>query len=132
MKRTPRPGLEHELERVVTRELSVRGLRDVPPVLATAEMIRLMEITAHLLLEPFYDDGESSVGTRVDVRHTAATPLGMRVWTRAKLVTVDGNRYHFEVASLDEKGEIGRGTHERTVIDVARFRAGMEKKLSEC
>jgi predicted thioesterase len=129
MKRNLRPGLEHDLERVVTRELSVQGLRGVPPVLATAEMIRLMEIASHLLLEPFYDEGESSVGTRVDVRHTAATPLGMRVRTHAKLVAVDGNRYHFEVASFDEKGEIGRGTHERTVIDVARFRAGMDKKL---
>ena len=129
MKKTLRPGLGHEVERVVTRELSVRSLRDVPPVLATAEMIRLMEIAAHLLLEPFYDEGESSVGTSVDVRHTAATPLGMRVWTRAKLVAIDGNRYHFEVTSFDEGGEIGRGTHVRTAIDVARFRAGLEKKL---
>ena len=129
MKKNPPPGLEHDLERVVTRELIARGLRDVPPVLATAEMIRLMEIAAHLLLEPFYGEGESSVGTKVDVRHTAATPLGMRVRTQAKLVAVDGNRYHFEVASYDEKGEIGRGTHERTVIDVARFRDGVEKRL---
>jgi fluoroacetyl-CoA thioesterase len=129
MKKNLRPGLEQHIERVVTRELSVRGLREVPPVLATAEMIRLMEIAAHLLLEPFYDEGESSVGTRVDVSHTAATPLGMRVRADAKLVGVDGNRYYFEVTSFDEKGEIGRGTHERTVINVARFRAGMEKKL---
>lgn len=129
MKKNPRPGLEHDLERVVTRELIARGLRDVPPVLATAEMIRLMEIAAHLLLEPFYGEGESSVGTKVDVRHTAATPLSMRVRTHAKLVAVDGNRYYFEVTSYDEKGEIGQGTHERTVIDVARFRASMEKKL---
>ena len=124
-----RPGLEHELERVVTRELSVRALRDVPPVLATAEMIRLMEMAAHLLLEPFYEEGESSVGTKVDVRHTAATPLGMRVRTRAKLIAVDRERYDFEVAAFDELGEIGRGTHERRVIDVARFRAGIERKL---
>jgi len=129
MREKLRPGLEQDLERVVTKELSVQGLRGVPPVLATAEMIRLMEIASHLLLEPFYEEGESSVGTKVDVRHTGATPLGMRVRAHAKLVAVDGNRYQFEVAVFDEQGEVGRGTHERTVIDVSRFRAGVEKKL---
>lgn len=129
MKGNLRPGLEHDLERVVTRELSVQGLRGVPPVLATAEMIRLMEIAAHLLLEPFYEEGESSVGTKVDVRHTAATPLGMRVRAHAKLVAIDRNRYSFDVTAFDEQGEIGCGTHERTVIDVVRFRASVEKKL---
>jgi predicted thioesterase len=129
MKQNLKPGLEQELERVVTRELSVRGLGDVPLVLATAEMIRMMEMAAHHLLQPFYDEGESSVGTRVDVRHTAATPLGMRVWARARLTEVDGNRCLFEVTAFDEREEVGRGTHERFVIEVARFRSRMEKKL---
>lgn len=129
MKQNLKPGLEQELERVVTRELSVKGLGDVPPVLATAEMIRMMEMAAHHLLQPFYDEGESSVGTRIDVRHTAATPLGMRVWARARLTEVDENRCLFEVTAFDEKEEVGRGTHERFVIEVARFRSRMEKKL---
>jgi predicted thioesterase len=116
MKQNLKPGL-------------VRGLGDVPLVLATAEMIRMMEMAAHHLLQPFYDEGESSVGTRVDVRHTAATPLGMRVWARARLTEVDGNRCLFEVTAFDEREEVGRGTHERFVIEVARFRSRMEKKL---
>jgi len=129
MKGNLKPGLEQELERVVTREISVIGLNDVPPVLATAEMIRLMEMAAHHLLQPFYEEGESSVGTKVDVSHTAATPLGMRVWARARLTEVDGRRCVFDVTAFDEKEEVGRGSHERFVIEVARFRSRMEKKI---
>ncbi len=129
MKPNVKPGLEHEIVRVVTRELSVRGMRDVPPVFATAEMIRMMEMAAYHLLEPFYEEGEASVGTAIDVRHTAATPLGMRVRARARLTKVDGKRFLFDVAAFDEKERVGAGTHERFVIDIDRFRTRMDKKI---
>jgi fluoroacetyl-CoA thioesterase len=107
----------------------VSRLTQLPPVLATAEMIRLMEYAAFELLQPFYEPGEASVGTAVNVRHTAATPLGMRVRTLARLTGFEGRRYFFEVEAHDEKGEIGKGTHERYLIHIDRFRAGVEEKI---
>lgn len=129
MKQGLKPGLDQELTRVVTREMCVRAMKDVPAVLATAELIRLMEMAAYHLLEPFYEGNEASVGTRVDVRHTAATPQGMRVRAIARLTSLDGRRCFFDIEAYDEIERIGHGSHERFVIDIGRFRERTEKKL---
>lgn len=129
MKSGLKPGLEQDLIRVVTRDLCVSPVVGLPLVLATAEMIRMMEMAAYLLLQPFYDPGEASVGTMVNVRHLRAAPLGVQVRAVAKLTGVDGRRCLFDVSAFDEKELIGEGTHERFVIDLERYRAGLEAKL---
>ncbi len=122
-------GLEHELVRVVTRDLCVLATR-TPPVFATAEMVKLMEFAAYQVLEPFYEEQETSVGVRVEVQHLAPTPLGMRVRAKARLIQIDGRRFFFDIEANDEKEQIGRGTNERFVVDVDRFRVRLERKMS--
>jgi predicted thioesterase len=128
MKQGLEPGLEHELERVVTPSESVLQER-TSPVFATAEMVKLMEFTAYTLLEPYYEDHESSVGVHVEVRHLAATPVGMRVRAVARLTRIEGRRCFFDISAYDEREPIGEGTHERVIIDVNRFREKLEAKL---
>jgi predicted thioesterase len=129
MKDGVKVGLAQEISRVVTRELCISNMSGTPPVLATAEMIRMMEWAAYLLLDPFYEPGEASVGTVVNVKHLAATPLGMKARAVARLTRFEGRRFYFDVEAFDEKEKIGEGTHERFVIDIARFQAGIEAKL---
>ncbi len=93
----------------------------LPPVLATPVMIMVMENAALNAIRAALEPGESAVGTRIDVSHTAATPVGMRVTGEAELVRVEGKRLEFRVRARDEREEIGAGTHERMVVDVARL-----------
>jgi predicted thioesterase len=99
------------------------------PVLATPRMIALMEEAACALLAAVLPDDATSVGTRIDVRHSAPSPLGVRVTARATVVAVDGARVTFDVSAAhalaDASVEIGRGTHVRVVVDRARFLAGL-------
>ena len=98
-------------------------------VLATPVMINLMEAAALDAVEALLPDGHQSLGIRLDVTHNAATPVGMRVIATARLVGVEGRRLKFEVEARDEKEPIGGGTHERVVVNVARFDERVQKKL---
>ena len=100
----------------------------LPQVLATPVMILFMENAALAAIRPYLDAGESAVGTAIDVRHLAATPVGQEVRAEAEIVKVDGNRIEFKVSARDETEEIGRGTHARMVIDLASFNARLGKK----
>ena len=82
-----------------------------------------MEQAAHDSLLPYLEAGQGSVGTRLDVRHLAATPLGMEVRAESELVEIDRRRLVFRVEAFDEKEKIGEGTHERFIIDTAKFMA---------
>ena len=93
----------------------------LPPVLATPVMIMVMENAALNAIKHALEPGESAVGTRIDVSHTAATPAGMRVTGEAELTRVEGKRLEFRVRASDEREEIGAGTHERVIVDVARL-----------
>jgi fluoroacetyl-CoA thioesterase len=93
----------------------------LPPVFATPMMILAMENAALNAIRGYLDPGESAVGTAVDVRHLAATPVGHDVTAEAEVTRVDGRRVAFNVTARDEKEEIGRGTHERMVIDIGRL-----------
>jgi fluoroacetyl-CoA thioesterase len=84
-------------------------------------MILTMENAALNAIRPFLDPGESAVGTAVDVRHLAATPVGHRVTAEAVVTEVEGRRVAFDVSARDDTEEIGRGTHERMVVDLARL-----------
>ena len=101
----------------------------LPPVLATPVMIMIMENAALNAIKPYLDAGESALGTRVDVRHLAATPIGRHVTGEAKVTKVDGRRVEFSVRACDENEEIGVGTHERVVIQLAKLSDRMKAKF---
>lgn len=100
----------------------------LPPVLSTPTMILMMENAAQAALEPFFERGDSAVGSRVDVRHLAATPAGHRVTASARVTAVDGRRITFEVRAVDGAEVVGEGTHERMLIDMERFCARLAAK----
>src|SRR5436190_14547180 len=100
----------------------------LPQVLATPVMILFMENAALAAIRPYLDEGESAVGTAIDVRHLAATPVGHEVQAEAEVVKVEGKRIEFKVSARDETEQIGSGTHARMVIDLASFNARLAKK----
>jgi fluoroacetyl-CoA thioesterase len=93
----------------------------LPPVLATPVMIMAMENAALNAIRPFLEPQETALGTAVAVRHLAATPVGRRVRAEAEVTKVDGRRIEFIVRARDETEEIGRGTHERMIVDYDRI-----------
>jgi len=93
----------------------------LPPVLATPVMIMIMENAALNAIKPYLDRGQSALGTRVDVTHLAATPVGRKVTGEAEVTGVDGRRVEFSVRAFDGAELIGAGTHQRTLIDLAKF-----------
>jgi fluoroacetyl-CoA thioesterase len=121
-----------------TAEIVV-GTRDTAPhvgsgkigVLATPIMVNLMEAAALAAAERYMPPGFQTVGTHLDVKHFAATPVGMRVRAHAELVKVDGRTLTFRLRADDEREAIGEGVHERLVINVERFDQRMQKKLGK-
>jgi predicted thioesterase len=99
-------------------------------VFATPAMVALMERAARAAVEALLPDGSVTVGTRVDVRHQAATPPGVEVRARAELIEVDGRRLIFRVEAFDPSEKIGEGTHERTIVDAGRLLARAQAKTS--
>jgi len=93
----------------------------LPQVFATPMMVTAMENAALNAVRDYLDPGESAVGTLVNVRHIAATPVGHRVTAEAVVTKVEGRRVEFTVSARDEIEEIGNGTHERMVVDMGRI-----------
>jgi predicted thioesterase len=100
----------------------------LPQVLATPVMILVMENAALNAIRPFLDEGESAVGTAINVKHFAATPVGHDVRATAEVVGVEGKRVDFKVSASDGEEEIGSGTHQRIVIDLRSFNERLAKK----
>jgi fluoroacetyl-CoA thioesterase len=98
-------------------------------VLATPVMINLMEAAALQAVEGLLPAGHQTVGTHLDVTHTAATPVGMRVRVHAELTKVEKRTLIFRVHADDEKERIGEGVHERIIINLERFDKRMQEKL---
>ena len=98
-------------------------------VLATPVMINLMEAAALEAVEDLLPEGHQSLGMRLDIRHYAATPIGMRVCATAELAAIDGRSLEFRVEAHDEKEAIGDGSHQRVIVNVARFDQRVQKKL---
>lgn len=122
-------GLTGEATVEVVPEVTARHLGSgTVAVFATPEMVRLMERAAVNALKPYLAEGQQSVGVMVNVRHLAATPLGATVTARAALVAVEGRRLTFAVSAHDGTDLIGEGTHERALIDLARFEAKVKAK----
>ena len=100
----------------------------LPQVLATPVMILIMENAALAAIKPYLDQGESAVGTAINVRHLAATPVGHEVRAEAEVIEVDGKRLEFKVSASDGMDEIGSGTHQRMAIDLRSFNERLAKK----
>ena len=123
------PGLAGQLEMVVHEENTAQHLGSGNvAVLATPEMVRLMEKAAVAAVDHLLPDGHRTVGVEVNVQHLAATPVGMRVRAQAKLTAVEGRRLTFRVEAFDEVERIGEGEHRRAVIDLERFKERIEAK----
>jgi fluoroacetyl-CoA thioesterase len=126
-------GLKHSQSVKVGADLTVPAVtphfaffQDMPKVFATAFMVGFIEDTCVAALHPHFAPGQKSVGTRVDVSHTAATPIGRTVTCDVELVEIEGRKLRFKVACRDDKGPIGEGFHERALIDMAKFLARLE------
>lgn len=100
-------------------------------VFATPAMAALMEKTAMESIAPFLDEGATTVGTSLDIKHTAATPVGMTVRCKSTLTAVDGRRLCFALEVFDECGPVGGGTHERFIVLGAPFQAKADGKLTK-
>ena len=118
------PGIKGHKERVVTDELTAKRFGSgTLEVFGTPAMIALLEETCLTSIEPYLEEGQGSVGTKIDVEHLAATPLGMKVRCESELIEVDRRRLVFSVEIFDEAGLVGRGRHERFIIQSEKFMA---------
>lgn len=125
-----RPGLTGAAELVVGEEHTApRVGSGAVHVLATPVMINLIEAAALAAVEHLLPPGTQSLGTLLNVRHVAATPVGMRVTATATVEEVEGRTLRFRVEAHDERERIGEGTHERVVVTVAKFVARVQRKL---
>lgn len=130
--RTVPDGTRGSYAMTVTAEHLANRFKDamLPAVLATPVMIMAMENAALEALKPYFEVGESAVGTHVDVVHLAPTPLGRRIVAHAEVTGISGRQIEFRVSATDEEEEIGRGRHARVVIDIAKFSERLATKSS--
>jgi len=125
------PGVSHETVKTVIRDDAIHFLGpQITPALSTPAMIMNLEITARDAVLPHLEPGQDTVGTIVNVSHLAATPLGMKVTYRAVLKEIDRRRLTFDVEAFDEKDKIAEGTHQRFIIDVARYAERLKTKMA--
>lgn len=125
-------GSQATFSLVVSPEHLANRFKDatLPPVLSTPVMIMTMENAALNAIKPYFEAGETAVGTRVDVSHLAATPVGRRIVAFAEVTSIAGRHIEFRVHAMDGTEEIGRGTHGRVVIDLAAFTERMTAKFA--
>ena len=125
-----KPGLTATVEIVVgTRDTAAHVGSGRIGVLATPILVTLLESAALQAVERFMPPGQQTVGTRLDISHTAATPVGMRVRAHAELIRVEGRKLTFRLHAEDDGEPIADGTHERLIISVERFDQRMQKKM---
>ncbi len=122
-------GLKGRAETTVTPENTAQAVGSgLVPVFATPYMIALMEGAAVNAVQAALAPDEGTVGTRLDVTHDAATPIGLKVWAEAELVKVEGRKLTFAVSAYDEREKIGGGVHERFIIKPEKFLARAQGK----
>ena len=126
-------GTKCRLEQTVTQELTAEAVGSgALPVFGTPFMAAMMENAALTALQPFLEEGQGSVGTRLDISHDAPTPVGMTVTAEAEItgVSENGKMVEFQVSAWDEKGPIGKGTHTRAIIASEKFLARCNARLN--
>ena len=136
MHRDLKPGIKSQFRYVVRADKTVPDLypefaefQDMPRVFATGFMVGLIEGACQLAIKPYLDwPREQSVGTHVDFSHLAATPPGLTVTVDCEIVAVDGRKITFRASAHDGVDLISAGTHERVIIDAARFNAKLASK----
>lgn len=117
-----KPGIKGELKlKVEFEHTAAKFGSGFVEVLSTPMLVAIMEGAAKNCVQDYLPDGQTTVGTRVDIKHLAATPIGMEATAKAELIEVDGRRLVFKVEAYDEKEKIGEGSHERFIIDVEKF-----------
>lgn len=127
-------GAKSRVEKTVTQEMTAAAVGSgALPVFGTPFLAALMENAAAACLQEFLEEGRGSVGTRLDISHDAPTPVGMKVWAEAEIVSAaeNGKTVNFAVRAWDEKGPIGQGKHTRAVINNERFLAKCRSKLDK-
>jgi fluoroacetyl-CoA thioesterase len=123
-------GARGEQKILVTTDVAINFLGlEGARVLSTPNMIRFMEWTCRDTVQPMLDEGYDTVGTHVNVAHLAAAPIGMSVTFQAEVLSVTDKRIQFRVEAWDEKEKIGEGTHERAMINVAKFATRLAEKM---
>ena len=123
-------GLKGRAEAVVSDANTARAAcSGALPVFGTPFMCALMEEAAWKSIAPCLEEGQSTVGTKLEITHDSATPVGMKVWAESEVAAVDGKRLVLRVAAFDERGPIGQGTHERFIVTDERFLAKCARKL---
>jgi len=121
-------GASHTAEKLVGQHDTAAHMGSgTVEVFATPAMILLMELAARNAVQSHLPEGSTTVGTVVNVQHLSATPLGAKVAATAVLTGIDGRKLTFKIEASDENGVIGRGTHERAIIDIERFMARLAK-----
>jgi fluoroacetyl-CoA thioesterase len=117
---------------LVTGEVAIDflGMEDAR-VLATPQLIRYMEWTSRNMVLPLLDEGYDTVGTHVNVAHLAAAPIGSVVTFTSEVVGIDERRVEFKVAARTEEEVIGEGTHQRAIINVAKFATRLAEKIQQ-
>lgn len=123
-------GLKHTEKITVTQKdtAKIYGSGTLE-VFATPAMAALMEKTAMNSVAPFLEAGQATVGTKLEIEHLSASPVGIEVWCESELVETDRKRLVFEVSAYDEAGLIGKGRHERFIIDIQRFMEKTQAKM---
>ena len=125
-----KPGLSARLERTVKYEETANWFDEgLPKVFSTPFMIAMMEVVSYKAVKEHLPEGYSAVGTIVDIEHLSATPVGAKVWAQATLVEADRARLMFDVEAYDEAGLIGKGRHERFIIEEEKFMSKTRKKI---
>lgn len=125
-------GVQGSFTMIVLPEQLANRFKDatLPAVLSTPVMIMAMENAALEAMKPYFEAGESAVGTRVEIDHLAATPAGRQIVATANVTKTNGREVEFRVTATDGIEEIGRGTHSRLVIDLVRFSERVAAKFS--
>ncbi|WP_297235066.1 thioesterase family protein [uncultured Flavonifractor sp.] len=122
-------GMKGRAETVVTPENTAAAVGSgLVPVFATPAMIALMENAAVNAVQSALEEGQGTVGTLLNVTHDAATPVGMKVWAEAEITAVEGRKLTYTVTAFDEAGPIGKGEHQRFIIQADRFLAKAQAK----
>ncbi len=122
-------GIKGCQETVVTEQNTAESmLSGMLPVFATPSLVAFMEYTAFSSVHPLLESGLTTVGSRIDIKHVSASPVGMHIKCSSELIEIDGRKLVFRVEACDDFGLIGEGFHERYIIDVDRFINKLDKK----
>lgn len=125
-------GIKGQRETIVTKKNTAAGIGSGSlEVFSTPMMILLMEESCFMSVNDILEEGFTTVGTCVNVKHLSATPLGMKVVIKSELIKVDGRALTFKVEAYDEKGLIGEGIHERFIVNNEKFQAKTDSKLDK-